>query len=334
MDREALEAAAPVDSSLEFDRIIMLINPNSTRSQIIKNHVKELEASHYGDRITKLYSFKEHLVNQELLLNNLKANDLLVVAGGDGTVHEAATIVTKDLTGLGVKLLLLPGGNAGDLSYSVHGPGQLPTLSQILDNGRSLRVHPIDINTASETKQSDGIAVGYAGFGFTALAARVLNSPLYRKLPFYANPLARAAYESTVAVTSVLRSPPFKIERDGEVEELSELLAANGRRVAKRLSLPVGLEEDRIFVSRLETRRHRRLLMQWAGEVALHRQPSIKGLFLSKANEEVFSFITRSPVTMQLDGEPRELGADTEVVIKQSEAYLDIVKYRAVSAYS
>ena len=324
MEREVREATEPVDSSFDVDDIVLLFNPYSSRYHALQPYINELKTSHYGNRVTEIETEKQHYLNEAALRKSVKENSYVVVAGGDGTARSAAKTIVEYFPNKGVKLLILPGGSASDLSYSVHGPGQLPSPSHILDNSRIQSIRTIDISTVLGTKKSHDIALGYAGFGMTAHAAQTLNSRSYRSRPYARNPLLVAAYESIVAANSILQSRPFQIEHSGRIEDLTELLFANGSRVAKHFPLPNKLEEDQIFMARLEADYRFKKLASWIGSVVLQRQPNIEGVFL---HDEPYTFNICGPVPMQLDGEPQDLHPDTQVTIKQSDTSLDIVKH-------
>ena len=323
MDREAPEATRSVGSSFDVENIVLLINPHSSRFDAMRPYIDELRESQYGgSRIQEIETDKQHSITEARLLETVKENDCLIVVGGDGSKHIAASAIAKHYPNNGVKLLFVPGGHANDLSYGVHGSGQLPPLSHILDNGRIVRVRPIEVSTSLGVKKSHDIALGYVGIGMTALAAQTLNSWPYRSRLASRDPLVDAVGEAFVAAKSILQSRPFQIEHNGRFKYVYEILFTNGPRVAKYFHFPIKLEDDRIFMTKIETNSRFRKIASMVGNVLL-KQTEIDGEVLYGET----SVTVYDDELIQLDGETRALHPGTHMIFKQSDNSIELVTY-------
>lgn len=86
--------------------------------------------------------------------------DTLVVAGGDGTVNEAA----EALCGTSVKLGIIPLGSGNGLAHHLQIPFRLKNALQLIKNDQSVSIDTLRINGK--------LAVSIAGLGFDAKIAR------------------------------------------------------------------------------------------------------------------------------------------------------------------
>lgn len=142
--------------------------------------------------------------------------DILVAAGGDGTINAAATAILA--SGSGAVLGVLPVGTANDLSRSLELPEDLQDAAGIIVNGRSV---PIDL-----IEMEDGrILINQANGGFSGVAAREADDGLKDRWgPFGYWRASVEAYQET---------PDYEVSivADGERLEVSavDLTVANAR---------------------------------------------------------------------------------------------------------
>lgn len=323
MNGEAPEATKRVESGVDDGQVVLIVNPFSSRIDNLHSSIDELRSSHYGDRLTEIKTDKQQSKNEAALRNTVNPNSTVVVFGGDGTVNHTVNTIMKYLPDQDIKLLVIPAGHAGDISYSVHGSDPLPPPSRILDNSQIMHIRPLEVETTLGVKKAQHYALCYAGVGMSARAALKFNSPDYRNLPFYKEMLT--AYGSAVALEAILRARPFQIEQNGRFEYITEIFAANGPRVAKYLPLPVNLEDDQIYVAQIEADRHLNTFVSWAGSLLLKQTPTIDGTYI---RGDAYGFYIYDDVPLQVDGEPHHLSSDTYISIKQSQNSLNLVTYQ------
>ncbi|MEO5337260.1 MAG: diacylglycerol kinase family lipid kinase [Magnetospirillum sp. WYHS-4] len=137
--------------------------------------------------------------------------DLVAVAGGDGTLSEAANGLAA--SGSGLPLAVVPLGTANVLAHEIGMPFDADGIARVLATGTPRPVYP-------------GIANGrlflqMAGIGFDAHAVAAVSLPLKRRL-------GKAAY--ILAVLKVLARPfaTCRIEVDGKTFEAASAIVAKG----------------------------------------------------------------------------------------------------------
>jgi YegS/Rv2252/BmrU family lipid kinase len=150
---------------------------------------------------------------------------LLVVVGGDGTVHEVVDGLMKAGVGTQVELAVLPRGTGKDFVRSMRIPGSFDAAIEVAKTGRT---RTIDVGRASyvagDGKPAEAYFANFAGAGISgAIAARAnrTTKAFGGKLSFlYAT------------VVTFLRWKPARMSLtiDGEVRDvlLLEALAMNG----------------------------------------------------------------------------------------------------------
>jgi YegS/Rv2252/BmrU family lipid kinase len=140
--------------------------------------------------------------------------DVLVVFGGDGTVHEVANGLPLPAGEDGPLVALLPAGTGNDLARALGLPPDPVTAAGALADARP---RPVDMLDCGPRRAANGINAGFA-----AAATKVLSRPVKRAL-------GPAAYV-VGGVAAGLRPPawPARVEVDGRVVDGEALAVVVG----------------------------------------------------------------------------------------------------------
>jgi diacylglycerol kinase (ATP) len=147
---------------------------------------------------------------------------LLVVVGGDGTVHE---VVNGAVGADGVELAVLPRGTGKDFVRSLRIPHDLRAALEVARDGRP---RTVDVGSASyrswDGSETTAYFANFAGAGISGAIARRANrssKALGGRISFFT---------ATVAVFASWRSATMTVQIDGERRngEMLEVLVMNG----------------------------------------------------------------------------------------------------------
>jgi diacylglycerol kinase (ATP) len=150
---------------------------------------------------------------------------LLVLVGGDGTVHEVVDGLMKAGLGSQAELAVLPRGTGKDFVRSLRIPGGFDEAIEVAKSGR---VRTIDVGratyVAADGSQAEAYFANFAGAGISGAIARRANATSKAfggKLSFL---------WATIAVFSRWKPARMTVTIDGELRDalLLEALAMNG----------------------------------------------------------------------------------------------------------
>lgn len=217
--------------------------------------------------------------------------ELVVVAGGDGTVREVA----HGLARTGVELGIVPVGTANLLAHNLGLPRNVPEAVQVAVAGRP---RPVDLGLARVDDSGDLPFVVLAGMGHDAATVAATNPTLKDRIGW-------PAYVAPAAVSALRRPVPVTVRHDGgDPEHLRvwSVLAANCTRVRAGVHIaPGGLVDDGLFdVLEVTVRRPG----QWLGVAAkgVFRLPGDVPGLATRASREV-EVVSEAPLHVQLDGD-------------------------------
>jgi YegS/Rv2252/BmrU family lipid kinase len=140
--------------------------------------------------------------------------DVLVVFGGDGTVHEVANGLPLPAGADGPLVALLPAGTGNDLARALGLPPDPVAAARALAGGRP---RPVDMLDCGPRRAANGVNAGFAAAATDVLSRRVKRA------------LGPAAYVAG-AVRAGLRPPtwPARVEVDGRVVDGEALAVVVG----------------------------------------------------------------------------------------------------------
>ena len=300
-----------------FERVVTLVNPACTGNvntieEPVIHRLEELRGSKYGRKLLEITTHPESERTQELLHDTLQAGDVLCVVGGEGTVNAAVrALVDPGLSHLEIPIVPTWDGNGHDTANMLN--GQPKPISDVLDRGVKVPIHPIDTRVHGNGEPRREIAAVYMGIGAGAIGAARLNDKDHRKRRFYKNSLGRIAYEVPMLLESFVDAQEFMIQEGDEPEPKPcyDITVANGPRIAKFAKLPINLLEEELFTFRVERKNTtaitRRMLALGLGV------PS--GRYLKK--EESLEFTVLSSVAAHFDAEHQILEPGTDISIQQ-----------------
>lgn len=123
-----------------MQRLFIVYNPNSSRYQSVRTEVlaelKSLKGYLIGKYAIKRIGFENNVANIAKLLKN---DDIVVVAGGDGTASIVTNAIIKSKKS--VRLAALPYGNFNDLARTLN----LKTLKDALASTKTTDFYPLEI---------------------------------------------------------------------------------------------------------------------------------------------------------------------------------------------
>jgi diacylglycerol kinase (ATP) len=145
----------------------------------------------------------------------LAGDQLVIAAGGDGTVNEVVNGLSRNAT-----LGILPLGTANVLARELALPLKPEAACEKILTGERLR---IDVGVATDAGGTERRFACMAGLGFDARVVQEVDPRLKRYLKMLAFPLA------ALAVYFRERLPAMEVSMDGETHEVQFAIIANGR---------------------------------------------------------------------------------------------------------
>ncbi len=160
-------------------RLILVYNPRSSHHKRIEEEVLAELRNLSGWMIGK-YSVKKLSLDQnaEDLVRILADNDLLIVAGGDGTASMALNAVIS--SGKKVRLGVLGYGNFNDFARMLGGNarGGVREIIQRFETGETKRIYPLEVKVNGEHWR---YVACYATLGLLAEATEMMDEPAMRE---------------------------------------------------------------------------------------------------------------------------------------------------------
>ncbi|SFP59272.1 diacylglycerol/lipid kinase family protein [Salibacterium halotolerans] len=217
-----------------YEKALMLINGNAGPSFIQKNI--ELTAGILTNHIEELIIRKTHYKGhaEEVLQSTGKEYDLIIIMGGDGTVHECV----NGLAALNdpPSVCILPGGTCNDFSRTLAVPQNIKRAADSLMNGTTRHV---DIGTMNER-----FFTNFYGIGLIAQTSENINGD-------WKNKLGKVSYLLSALQTFTNPDPfSFELTLDDETmtDEAVMVLVVNGNFIgASQLPFQGIVPDDGLF---------------------------------------------------------------------------------------
>jgi diacylglycerol kinase (ATP) len=170
--------------------VLMLVNPNSRRGSIYREKLAEFFAANDIEVIVPPGTGKPDC---PALIRELRDRiDMVVVGGGDGSVHAAL----PGLMETGLPLLVVPLGTANDLARALELPTDPMEAAELAVSGARRRIDLGRVNGE--------LFVNVANIGLSVEVARALDGDLKRRFGILAYPIA--------AWRAMARLRPFRVE--------------------------------------------------------------------------------------------------------------------------
>lgn len=284
---------------MDFERLVAVVNPNSSQIESVSarvNHIREAFPVAY----TEIETSPNSEETTDRIAETVQDGDIVLVCGGDGTVHDCITA--------GVPILPLWGGNGNDLAHIANGVPDHHNPADILRHGKAVPINPLDITLAGMTRFYAGL---YTGYGATAEGAQKLNQAHYRGRPGYRFAPVRFGYEAVTLGPTGLLAKQFTVHhKEGDDHKAIDLTIANGSRMAKVGRPPVQLERPGALMFDCRSKLQ---VPMWAGSLALG---TISGKEVTPEQPVAFSF--DRDVLGHVDAEPFMVEAEQTVEVAVS----------------
>lgn len=245
-------------SKMPYSRLIVISNPGSTNSGMIKRRISELRSACPEAEIILVSTSPQGRSADRRILSKhaskLGQGALICIAAGDGTINTVVEELMSDssLSKSAKKTPILPlwCGNANDLACMLNGPKHRADLKRIIHEGRAVRMRPIECKMTDPGRESTTrYAASYASFGASAFVARVLAKFVRRNRLFYKIPGGRFMHELAIVSRSLMRAPTFAVrEDDNKVRDIYERAFLKGSRFAKVGGIPQKLTNESFHV--------------------------------------------------------------------------------------
>jgi diacylglycerol kinase family enzyme len=259
------------------------------------------------DAISSLY------VLDQLHKKDANEDDLIFIAGGDGTVHHIYGALLSD-TGRGIgldKVATLPllAGRACDIAHMLN-DGHDPEY--ILQNGTEVDIHPMDFY-ADDRLQAHAFA--YLTFHASALANDALEQVKHQSTPWERRLRIQLGREILASMREMGTATPIEyLGSDGDFRQVTEVAFFNGDRVAMLGHPHAHLLDEQFEQMSVNVKNRAHALFNML-RLQHNRLP---GEMVSQA-----SFTLRSPdgkpIRYQIEGEGGEVRSGTNIQITESE---------------
>ncbi len=302
--------------------IIAIVNPKSSNAARVSTKLKRLEKKQ-NTPITVIQSDRNPAVFEKKFIayiaKNVKEPTVVLVGGGDGTVHHVVAATAALPASLREHIILFPiwGGNANDFAFMLNGLPVRKDLAQLIERGQTVKIHPLEISLKNKSAKTIGYAICYASFGASAAAADELNKTgAAARAGLLSNvPIIVVSRELMRVVTAFVHTSAFRATVNGKRVKIFEQVFANGSRIAKVDRLPVTLT-DKAFYTVLHTGKHSNIVIR------VIKLLSGKGKKVGHVTSQPVSFKVKEPVLGQYDGEVFKIPRDTRVEIRISKKYI------------
>ncbi len=223
---------------------------------------------------------------------DLTDRELLVVHGGDGTVHQAIPWVLE----AGVKLAVLPAGTANVLAKELGIPRQPERALRLIAGGRTSRIHVGRARTASGGVHYFHLMAGVGVDGYV----------ISRTSPRLKRALGWASYWwSGLHAFRSIPLTPFRVSLDGDSYEATFAVVSNCRYYGGQLLMAPGADvRDRCLDVCLFTSRDRWRLPAYLAGALGGRHVRLRDVVYRKASRALIEGDAAIPV--QMDGDLME----------------------------
>lgn len=296
-----------------------MTNPKSSNASRVSKRLSRLERK-LGATIDCVPTSKNPAVFRRRFKNTIREHmnhpTVVLIGGGDGTVHEVmtATIAADIETPENIILLPIWGGNANDFAYMLNGLGLQRDLYTLINRARPVKIHPLEIRRTNGKREHVDYAICYASFGASAFAADVIDKDgPARKGRFSNIGIFVLLTEMIHVVGALLHTPPFRAQVNGERVEIFEQVFTNGSRIAKVDRLPVNLT-DKAFYSIAQPSKHPRMIFRIF--------KLLTGRQVGTVTDKPATFQVKEAVLGQYDGEVIKIAKNTTISIRISDTFI------------
>ncbi len=308
----------------QFERIVILYNPNASQADLALKYIDELSGSKFGDiMLEPIMTSTDRALEEKYLTDLLKEGDAVITFGGDGTSTRLLNpLLSDELAHLSIALLPVACGDSNDLPIMANGKSPSLPLSYILDSGNIVDVNPIDTSFIGPSGDEFSIsAFSYIGFGNTALIANRLNERGYRDKTNGSNTSRRLVEQSKIILGQSPKSKlgVFSIRDELGARKVHEITVVNGSRMAKIGRFDLKLTDPTMLRLGYESGNFVKTVA-WLGRLATGR---LARSYMYEGDQ--YDFLLESDTLMHADAEVIQLEKHTFVRIKQHKRSVSII---------
>ncbi len=284
--------------------VVVVLNPNSTGDGPANARGLAEELAERVPQLRVRLAETQHAGHAEDIAHDAVAEAgeaggvLVVSASGDGGYHEVVNgVVRAQRTGRGVgAAAVLASGNANDHATATQ---ERPLADAVVEAAEGGGFDRMDLLEVAATGQEPRVAHSYVGVGITPVAAAALNE---HDLD--------AAKETYLVVRAFWRYRPLTVVHDGREVRIDSLVFANIDRMAKyaQLSSTSAPDDGRFETLLIPHRSKLRLLAEFLRV--------LRGRFEVESREAPYTFTTRNPMPLQMDGEVVSVPGGTDVTVR------------------
>lgn len=286
----------------EINRVVVVVNPVSTRHDVIQPRIDNLRES-FGNQLRLVESSPCSIDTTNMLKDQLEPHDIVATAGGDGTARTAVeALADTDVPANRSILLPLPGGHRNDLVRQLHGMHRKHSPSQLIRDLSVADVLPLQTTFERDGIRSQRLSALYTGVGAIAAGAHYVSSPEFRSRPGYHNAFVRELHGLSVLPWTLRHAHSIAVRDDDSVERtLFDATLVNARVIAQHLHPPVDLLDDGAFYAEIKSQSLRDVVPY---VLRLMAQPHVKppAHRMLKPGEEV-GFTLHEPAYVHTDGD-------------------------------
>jgi len=290
-----------IDSS-RVEHATLLTNPVSTNSRrVFKWKQRLIKEAPFP--IEQIPTSSNPEITQSLIRIAAEHSDLILVAGGDGTlgsVFKAFVVNNLSERAKQTAIWSLGGGNANDGHNALHTPPYRRHPEKVLNNGWITNTYPIRCDVVKEDGQQElYTAAFYATLGASALASSTdyLNRPKHRSSLLARTTAGRVVSEPLIALKALIKAPLNEAYNEGNEKVFLEEMFINSSRMAKFLDFHTNLSQRELFHTNVPNKDATTIL---PGIRKLIRG-TMGGEYLT--DQDSYSLTTKNELYAQFDGE-------------------------------
>lgn len=295
------------------ERIVTVTNPAGTRQGIAHRATNRLREV-FGARVIEQHTYPRQKDTTEHLKEVVRAGDVVVTLGGDGTARTAVeALADTSAPAHQAYLLPLPFGFQNDLSRQLYGARRNDDPADIIRDASVVNLTPLRVTLEREGRE-EYLSALYTSVGLIANAAAYLESSEFRDNWMYHNGLLRDAYSLRVLPWAIANRTSIHATIDGVEREILDATVAKVPSLARYLRPPIELIDDKACYMEIRTRS----LLEIGTYVArLATQPLVAApshqLLDSSSEHKVISVHDNTRV--HTDGDARPIAAGTTITI-------------------
>lgn len=299
----------------KIERYVVVLNPYSTNGKKGEKYVSKLRDAQPDAEIAVVRAASAAKIHPALLAALQKGEgkrQLIIVAGGDGTVHLVVNALMHPDTPAALRQIPLTAwalGNGNDFFNSIHTKDAEREPLHVVQSPKAhtVRVRPLEWTIQPEKGNlQQRFALCYSTIGATGQATAAITSTEHRKRRQTINPRARTAHDIVSGAPALLLPKPFDVQIGTVRRRLVEMQFINGPVMTIHARYNTRLSDKNLFFGTVEQGNPVNILVTAARTIA--------GNPPGRTTTRPITFRLLQPAHAQLDGEYLELPAGTITV--------------------